>query len=715
MQFFTASSHPRPIRLCESTRAWAYESMHGKYGDEAIANNAVTLDHISDFTSLSPLKQHDLIIREIAQSAPLRICPAEKICGSATLGLGISHLIPARYQGESVFESVSHLTIRFDKVLREGLDSYRDDINARLGDSSLSAKEKDFLHSLLNVIDSMQIWHSRYLELTKDTRPDLYNLLLQVPFQPARTFHEALQSLWFIFAFVRLCGNWPGIGRLDWLLGDYLKQDLAQGLITYDEARELLASFFIKGCEWIQSDTPPESGDAQHYQNIILGGIDENGSEVTNEVTYLALEVVEELAISDYPITVRLNPNTPAALKEKIAHVMRHGGGIVAVYNENLILEALHNEGYSTEEARRFANDGCWEVQVPGKTNFSYHPFDALQLFNRALGLSDDSAEVASYTSTEDLYQAFLKNLQIHLENTYQLQVKDRFVQVNGTWKRSGETTPTSVVSLFEDGCIEKACSYHEFGPTYLVRSPHIGGAPDVANSLHAIQKLVFEENKLTLPQLAEILKKDWEDQEVLRLYAKNKYTYYGNDSDDGADCWHARILSDFADLVHKCSEGYDYPCRFIPGVSTFGRQIAWLPQRAATAFGAKKGDILSGNDSPTPSTDSAGATAIIRSHCKADLVKQSCGAALDIKLYPKTLDGDTGITALVSLMDGFLKLGGFFLQLDAMDVQTLLDARANPQNHKTLSVRVSGWNARFVTLDDQWQTMIIERTAQNL
>lgn len=720
MNFPTASAHPRPVRLSEETRAWAYTSLHGKYGDEAISNDAVTLDHIEGFENLPATAQYDLMIREIAAKSPLRICPAEKICGSATLGLGISHEVPARFNGKPVFPSVSHLTIRYDKVIREGLFSYEKEIQERLTDPALTAYEKEFLHSLLNVIDSMQIWHSRYLKETKDTRPDLHALLKQVPFEPARNFHEALQSLWFVFAFVRLCGNWPGIGRIDWLLGDYLKQDLASGALTLDTARELLASFFIKGCEWIQSNTPPESGDAQHYQNIVLSGIDTDGCEITNEVTYLVLDVVEELAISDYPITVRLNQNSPAALKRKIAEVMRHGGGIVAIYNEDLVLQALANEGYEEKEARRFANDGCWEVQIPGKTNFSYHPFDGLQIFNKALGLDEAcDAAIPAFASVDEIYEAFLKGLKKHLENTFRERVADRFIKKDGRWQPKYQETPTSVVSLFEDGCIENARSYHEYGPTYMVRSPHIGGAPDIANSLYAIQKAVFEEKKLTLSELIRIVRNNWENEEVLRLSLKNKYTYYGNDSDDSseitADIWHARILNDFADLVKKCSAGTDYPCRFIPGVSTFGRQIQWLPQRTATVFGAKKGDILSGNDSPTPSTDSAGATAIIRSHCKADLVRQSCGAALDIKLYPKTLHDETGVLALISLMDGFLKLGGFFLQLDAMDVQTLLDAQKNPRNHKTLSVRVSGWNARFVTLDEQWQTMIIERTAQNL
>ena len=171
-----------------------------------------------------------------------------------------------------------------------------------------------------------------------------------------------------------------------------------------------------------------------------------------------------------------------------------------------------------------------------------------------------------------------------------------------------------------------------------------------------------------------------------------------------------------YTDAVHAIgSKHSEYPVHFVPGVSTFGRQVDWLPNRTATAFGYRKGDILAGNDSPTPGTDCAGATAMIKSHCKADLVRQSCGAALDVKILPATLSGQSGVDALVSLMRGFLALDGFFLQLDAVDVETLRAAQENPQDFKTLSVRVSGWNARFVTLNREWQNMIIERNAQGM
>ncbi len=152
----------------------------------------------------------------------------------------------------------------------------------------------------------------------------------------------------------------------------------------------------------------------------------------------------------------------------------------------------------------------------------------------------------------------------------------------------------------------------------------------------------------------------------------------------------------------------------FISGVSTFGKQVEYAHTRPAAPFGKKKGAILSGNASPTPGSDIEGATAIIKSYCKADLKKQVSGAALDIKLHPTAVRGEDGTVGLMSLAEGFCELGGFFMQIDIMDPKILELAKKNPEDYKTLSVRVSGWNARFVTLDPEWQDMIIERSAQD-
>lgn len=713
MDFYTVYTGKRPVRLSAPLRKWAWRLMHGEYGDEAVKNDSVALDEIENFEAGSPLERYDLAIRQIALKAPVRICAEESIVGSATLGAAIDHVVPVRYRGNFVISSISHLTIRYDRVLREGLTSYQTEIGQRLSDPTLTEEQKAFLHSLEHTIESLRIWHNRYLEATVKEKPEVYALLQQVPFSPARNFREAVQSLWFIFAFVRLCGNWPGIGRIDWLLGEYLERDLESGEIDLRTAREFLASFFVKGCEWIQSNTPPATGDAQHYQNIVLSGIDENGREITNAVTYLVLDIVEELGISDFPITVRLNRNSPEKLLRKIARVMRHGGGIVAVYNEELVLRALANEGYAPKEAAHFANDGCWEVQIPGKTMFRYMPFDALQLLNRVLGL-DGEGEVPDFQSIEDVYAQFKAELAASVAALYKSEVTDAYVHDGRRWRNAGGQYPTSAVSLFEDGSIRNAAPYFDLGTEYTVLSPHIGGSPDVANSLYALQKAVFEEKVVSFGDMIRILRNNWEGAEQLRQYVKNRYVYYGNDSNE-ADLWHARICSDFADMVKQCEASSDIPVKFIAGLSTFGRQINWLPNRSATAFGYRRGDILAGNASPTPGTDLNGATAMIRSYCKIDLEKLSCGAALDIKIFPESLKGENGITALKELMRGFVKLNGYFMQLDTMDAQVLKEAQQDPEKYKTLSVRVSGWNARFVTLNLEWQNMIIERTAQGI
>ena len=385
--------------------------------------------------------------------------------------------------------------------------------------------------------------------------------------------------------------------------------------------------------------------------------------------------------------------------------------GAIALYGEPLILDSLVRFGYSREEALRFANDGCWEVQIPGKTCFSYVPFDALAIFLHDT-LRVDEETPLPYGDFEELYRAYLRDLGAKVDAICAGAIAARLEtdgRGNFRWK---EALPCGVVSLFEEGCVENARSYLEGGPRYTVISPHIGGAPDVGNSLLAIDRLVYREKRVTLDELRAILRANWEGHEPLRQYVLNRYTYYGND-DDAADAYTARLLDDFAAMV--LGHNGESPILFPPGVSTFGRQIEWAPGRAATPFGVRKGDVLAPNASPTPGTDEAGATALIRSYCKLGLGRLTCGAALDVKLLPALARGENGANALVALMDAFVALGGFFMQIDIMDADALRAARENPQAYKSLSVRVSGWNARFVTLNEEWQNMVIERTARGM
>ncbi|MBO4229021.1 MAG: hypothetical protein J5938_01555, partial [Clostridia bacterium] len=628
MIFPSVNGIERPIRLSESTRRFAYESIQEhRWGKDTKKNPAVVLDP-EQLEGLSPIEQYDLAIRTIAEDAPIRICEGEKLSGAATLGLGIEHLVPATSGGAALFGSISHLTIDFETTVKYGTDSIRKRAEQALETFRGTGKEP-FSKSCLNCLDALDIYHERYLEALRD-RPeyaDNYKNLLQVPKKPATSFYEAVQSIWFLFSFVRLCGNWPGIGRIDALLGPYLEKDLKDGVLTLDEAREILAHFFIKGCEWVSGEGPWGSGDAQHYQNLVLAGVDASGKDVTNPVTYLILDVIEETGISDFPTTVRLSKNTPDVLLNRIAEVMRFGGGILAVYNEELILESLTSYGYSKEEAVLFANDGCWEVQIPGKTNFGYSAFDSLQVLQT---ITLNSYESVSFASYEELYTRYIEDLTVYMrqiEDALSRKMERRDPDGTWVWK---PTTPCTVVSLFEHSCIEKGLSYREGGADYNVESPHIGGLADTVNFLYALKKLVFDEQKIGFDDFMTVLKNNWEGEESLRRYVSTKYDYYGNDSDE-VDAICARLLHDFSIACSKMDgkTGYSLP----GGVSTFGRQLEWSPRRLACAHGRRAHEVLAANASPTPGTEKSGATAIIKSYCKADLTKQRTGAALDIGL----------------------------------------------------------------------------------
>ena len=707
--FPTPMKEGRPVRCSEATRRFAKESLDGKYGRDALSHPYLTLPE--ELRTVSPRERYDAAILQIAKEAPLRHCEGELLCGAATLGGAIRHQIPACFAGEGAFSaSVSHLTCNFDRVVKYGLNERRDLALARLGTLPADDPQVPVLRSVLNAYEAARVFHERYLSLLEDHIADaaseeerayygaLYENLENVPFAPAKTFREGVQSVWFSFAFLRLCGNWPGIGRLDLMLEPLYQADLAAGRITEDEARELLAHFMIKGCEWINL-LSRGSGDAQHYQNLVIAGCDETGTDRTGTVTRLILEIVEEFPIADFPIAVRCSPASPAWLKPKMAEVIRHGGGVVAMYNEPLIIDSLVRFGYPVEEARQFANDGCWEVQIPGRTRFGYCPMDLYGAFeSRVLHLMDDTD--TDFADFESLYAAFRAVMD---------GILDKFHADTDNYLYE---SPTGVIDLFETGCVERGRSYYNGGPVYSAFAPHFGGIPDTANAMYAIKKLVFEEKRLSFRDFMQVLKNDWEGEEPLRQYVRSRYTYYGNDNDE-VDFLVARIVKDYVEDCRRVKIRREVLRP--PGISTFGRQIDWRGSRAAAPHGFRKGDILAGNISPTPSTDHAGATAIIKSACKTDYSDLTCGTVLDIRLDPKAVSGDRGVTAIDGLLSGFLALGGFFLQIDVVDTAVLLEAQKHPEQYQSLAVRVSGWSARFVTLNEYWQKMVIERTEQGL
>ena len=704
--FGLADGAERVHRLPEATRALAARAISGEHGRTMVETDFAVDPALAE--TLSPDMHYAHAVMLIAERAPLRILPGERVVGSATLLEASRHTTPA-----CPFGSTSHTTIGFDRVLGIGYSGLRAEVEERLARGDLDGRGTDLLRSMLMCLDAEALWRGRHVDLLREriasspgderaTYEEVLTSLRHVPEHPPRSFREAVQSLWFMFAFQRLCGNWSGVGRVDMMLGPYLRRDLESGEITLDDARDVLAHFWIKGCEWIGIPGAfGGTGDAQYYQNVVLSGVDGDGNDVTNEVTYLVLDIVEELHISDFPIAVRVGKNTPERLLSRIAEVQRPGGGIVAIYNEDVVLEALTRFGYPVEEARLYANDGCWEVIIPGRTAFIYSPFDMLKLLQDAVGLGPDAIGRSDYASFEDLYAAFRERLAAHLEGFHGM--------ADGAFTGG---PPCPLLSLFVDGCIEKARGYHDRGAAHTVLAPHAGGLPDTANSLYVVKRLVYDEGRLTLPEFVDTLRADWEGNEALRSEVARHFELYGND-DPEADEMARRVYDDFVALAGLVRErnGVLRP----PGISTFGRQLEFRRHRLATFFGRKKGDILASNLSPTPGTDRHGPTAVVKSFCVMDFTKLPNGAPLDLKVHPSSVKGEAGKRALVGLMRTFLDMGGVFLHVDVVDSDMLRDAQQNPGKYPNLSVRISGWSARFATLDKDWQDMIIQRTEQRM
>jgi formate C-acetyltransferase len=689
-----------PANLSEQTHELARQMLTGQWGRQ-IQNADFSLP--ASANEPGPDRRYALAARQVAEKAPLWIHPGALIAGSATLLEARMHRIPLLGQ-----DSISHTTIGFDKVLKMGYKGLRAKIQERLSRGGLDAEGSELLDAMRVCLEAAGIWHQRHLaELDKriasstgteyQTYCRLRRAMENVPENPAATFHEAVQSLRFAFAFQKLMGNWSGLGRIDEMLGPYLKNDLANGTITLNEAREILAHFWVLGSEWTTT-LDRGSGDAQHYQNVVLAGIDADGREVTNEVTYLVLDIVEELHISDFPIGVRINQNTPEKLLKRIAQVQRHGGGIVALYNEEVIIDGLVKFGYPEKVARTFANDGCWETLIPGKTAFMYNPKDMLRVMQESLGQNDNET-LSDTLSFEDVYGRFLARLEQE-GRTYASEAER-------AW-RGGPPCP--LLSILVDDCIERGRAYNNRGAEYSVLSPHTGGMADVADSFTVLNELVYEQKVLTLSEYSRIINSNWQGQEHLRKMILNKISGYGND-DEKADRMMNRIFNDYTRIIadRKEAGGVLMPA----GISTFGRELEWRPGRKATFSGHVAGDVLATNFSPSPGSDKKGPTAAINSYTKMDFTRAPGGATLELKLHPASVKGAAGIEAMTALMRIFQKRGGWYIHMDVVDSALLLEAQRHPGKYPNLPVRVAGWSARFATLDKQWQDMVIGRTQQ--
>jgi formate C-acetyltransferase len=347
-------------------------------------------------------------------------------------------------------------------------------------------------------------------------------------------------------------------------------------------------------------------------------------------------------------------------------------------------------------------------VLIPGKSCFGYTPFDTLQLLQEALGTDPErpapkGTGAPEYASFEALYAAFEERLDRKIRELYAVRLEDE-------WHCN---VPTPLLDLWVEGCIESGRGYRNGGPRYTVRAPHAGGLPDVANSLHAIKTLVYVQERLSFTEMRAILRDDWAGHERLQSEVWHRLVLYGND-DAEADAMMQRVFETYVTLCERTPRADPRILR-PAGISTFGREIEWRQRRAATPFGRRAGDILSSNLAPTPGSERYGPTAVIRSYTKFDFRRLPNGVPLDLKLLPSSVRGLDGIETIVAMLKTFVRLGGWYIQPDMVDSEQLRDAQRHPERYPNLTVRVSGWSARFATLSKEWQDMVIQRTAHEI
>ncbi|NOY69633.1 MAG: hypothetical protein GXP53_09125 [Deltaproteobacteria bacterium] len=639
---------------------------------------------------------------------------------------------------------IGHQVGNYMDVVHNGL--VRSDMKAKqcletgtLGNGApLSGDQKAFFESVRIVIEGIRKMaenladaaerKAKEPEITDERRKELLSSAAacrHVPYFPARTFLEGLQSCWLVHVALNLEDFEQGMsfGRLDQILYPLYCREMENGRLNAEKAAEIMAGFQLKTCETmpLYSERIDQyfSGNAV-AQGITVGGTGADGNDATNELSALILDAFAQIRTREPALHVRVHENTPAWFLEKAVEVVQLGCGKPSFFGDPAVIRALENAGMTTEHARDYAVIGCVEMASQGRT---YNSSDAC-LFNLPLCLElalnegrrfsgwnplrkrfgADSLPVAQMRSFEDVVAAF------------RVQVNDavgEMVRVISWLEKTYRVVrPTAINSIVTEGCLDKGADVTWGGGLYDLTSIQVAGLADAGDSLYAIKKLVFEEKRMSLSSLVEILKNNFSGHESLRRELVNKFSHYGNGIKevDTMTQLAADIYSD-AILSHKNTRGGQY----VPGIYSMTCHIGFGRKTGALPSGRPAGARLSNGLSPIDGLDRCGPTAVLRSAASLDSSKWANCCALNMKFDKKIVSGKTGRKALSGIFRTYFDQGGMQVQVNVLDADTLRAARRDPSAHPGLVVRVAGYCAYFNDLQPTVQEEIIERTAHGI
>lgn len=625
-------------------------------------------------------------------------------------------------------------TVLDDKIYRKGMRDFQRDIAQALEALDATSdgdfyQKREQLRAMDIACDAVIRFAERHAELADELargeadaqrRAELAKIAdvcRHVPAHPPRDFHEALQAYWFChLAVITELNGWDAFspGHLDQHLWPFYQQGLADGSLTRDTARELLEAFFVK---FNNHTAPPkvgvtaaESGTYTDFANINLAGLLPDGSDGSNDLTHLLLEVIDEMHLLQPSNNVQLSRKTPDAVLKHALRVLRKGYGFPSIFNADAVVEEQVRQGKSLEDARAGGCSGCVETGAFGKEAYILTGyFNLVKVLELTLHngvdprsgkqLGPQTGSVDTLGSFDELFDAFCRQLEHFLE------IKIRGNQI--IEQMYAQLMPAPFLSVITDDCIKKGKDYNAGGARYNHTFIQFVGIGSLTDSLAAIQQLVFDKQQLSLEELCGVLDTDFAGHEPLRQQLLHRTPKYGND-DDYADTLMRRAFQAVFDRVdgRPNTKGGRYQIEMLPTTCHvyFGSVVG------ATADGRQAGLPLSEGISPVQGADRHGPTAVVRSAAKMDHIKTG-GTLLNMKFTPSLLQDETGINAVASLVRGYFKMDGHHVQLNVVQAETLRRAQANPAAHRDLIVRVAGYSDYFCDLSEELQEEIIART----
>ena len=586
----------------------------------------------------------------------------------------------------------SHYPPGHENILRQGLAGISDRASSRLLTETEPAK-RDFLKAVEISYDAACRYVLKYAECAREmaeaetdpVRSVELGRIASVCRELAASAPSSFQAALQLFQFTRLFGGRGCIGRFDQWMYPYLLNDVEDGKISREEAQELLECAFVKLNYFGGSGQAPNDS----LRNITLAGQTRLGEDACNELSYMCLEASGKLMLPEPKLNVRFFPGSPPKLLRACCRVLAKGANVLAIFNDDVVIPALSRLGIPLEDIRDYCNDGCSELLIGGRSTLRFQVHDALPLLTETVL----DAKEQAYLTFGDVLAAFKSRL-------------TRFMPEDHG-RPDPVTSPYFAASI--DDCLEEASPA---GARYSLQGSILAQVGNVSDGLAAIKKLIFEDEMLTWEELITAVKANFEDFEPLRQMVLNRAPKYGNDDDD-VDEIARDITETFCDGVHRRARNpAGRGSKRAAGLMCFGmHRKKDLP---ASPDGRREGDLTASSFSPSVGMDRSGPTAVLKSVAKVDLTKASHGSVLDMALHTAMVDGEEAFEKFVVLVGSFLSMQcTATLQLNVIDRDTLLRARANPDSaeFKTLIVRVWGFSAVFVELSDALQDHVLSRT----